>query len=178
LPSTRISNCAPIVPDLIFAEPNRVRAALLPWRSTRATALERTSRLVSLHRENNERPRSARAAPYPCADHVERAFDAGRPNCNFHGAHYNHDAAFEAERWTGMTCKPNCLHCKLNDVVIEHVRPLSTIDVSGLAFDMAETLAELILFVGPIERDRVINHTLDHFGRMLVEKEQSAAEAG
>ena len=39
----------------------------------------------------------------------------------------------------------DCLHCDINEVVREHIERTKTVDLAGLAADMAESLAELIL---------------------------------
>jgi hypothetical protein len=65
----------------------------------------------------------------------------------------------------------DCLHCKINTVVVQHIEKMDTINVPDLAADMAECLAELILFAAPeTDQPKLMDYTLEHFGRVFREK--------
>jgi hypothetical protein len=65
----------------------------------------------------------------------------------------------------------DCLHCKINKLVEEHVENVDQVDVAELAAKMAESLAELILFGAPPDQHAtLLAYTMAHLGEMFVEK--------
>jgi hypothetical protein len=68
-------------------------------------------------------------------------------------------------------CPADCLHCAINDLVLEHARKDDPVDVTDIASRMAESIADLLLFAAPPEEQpRLMAHTLQHLGWYLLAK--------
>ncbi len=64
----------------------------------------------------------------------------------------------------------DCLHCDINEVVREHIERTKTVDLAGLAADMAESLAELILLAPEDQQGAMLAEAIRHLGHAFLEK--------
>ena len=64
----------------------------------------------------------------------------------------------------------DCLHCKINALVEEHVQNVEQIDVMEVALKMSESLADVILTAPKEDQADLLAHTMAHLGAMFVEK--------
>jgi hypothetical protein len=71
----------------------------------------------------------------------------------------------------GAAWMSDCLHCDINDLVEKYLEKNEAVDITDLAARMAESLAELIVFVAPPEEQAMLlAHTIAHLGEMVIEK--------
>ena len=63
----------------------------------------------------------------------------------------------------------NCLHCKINEIVDEHVAD-KEVDLSELIAKMAESLADLVLSAEPAEHAKLLAFAVANVGEMYMEK--------
>ena len=64
----------------------------------------------------------------------------------------------------------DCLHCKINKLVDEHIEGLDPINLADLAMKMAESLADLILVAPKEEQANLLANAVAHLGDMFIEK--------
>jgi hypothetical protein len=63
-----------------------------------------------------------------------------------------------------------CLHCKINKLVDEHIEGLEPVNVADLVMKMAESLADLIHIAPKEDHANLLAHAMAHLGDMYVEK--------
>ncbi len=68
----------------------------------------------------------------------------------------------------------DCLHCKINEVVDEHVADKDEVDLSELIAKMAESLADLVLSAEPAEHAKLIAFAVAKVSQMYMEKSNAA----
>jgi hypothetical protein len=78
-------------------------------------------------------------------------------------------------------CKESCLHCAINDLVIERVKKCvdagGRINLPDWAEDMAQSLADLILVAAPPEEhDRLLAHTVAHLSDIMAARKGTASK--
>jgi hypothetical protein len=61
----------------------------------------------------------------------------------------------------------DCLHCDINEVVREHIERTKTVDLAGLAADMAESMAELILLAPEDQQGAMLAEAIRHLGHAI-----------
>ena len=65
----------------------------------------------------------------------------------------------------------DCLHCDINEVVQEHVERTKTVDLAGLAADMAESLAGIEYLLAPEDQQgAMLAEAIRHLGHTFLEK--------
>ena len=65
----------------------------------------------------------------------------------------------------------DCLHCDINELVKKRLEGGEVVDVADMAAQMAESLAELILYSVPeADQAKLMADTLAHFGHVFLEK--------
>jgi hypothetical protein len=73
-----------------------------------------------------------------------------------------------------------CLHCAINKLVeqrLEHAEKGQKIDVTDMASNMAESLADLIVQAAPPEEQgKLLAYTIAHLGEMILQKVGALAQ--
>jgi hypothetical protein len=64
----------------------------------------------------------------------------------------------------------DCLHCKVNEVVQEHIEGLKTIDLSEAVSKVGESLVDLILLGPKGEWGNLLAEAIREVGHMFLEK--------
>jgi hypothetical protein len=64
----------------------------------------------------------------------------------------------------------DCLHCKINELVEQHVAGNETVDLSELVATMSESLADLVLSAEPAEHAKLLAFAVANVGEVYMEK--------
>jgi hypothetical protein len=64
----------------------------------------------------------------------------------------------------------SCLHCKINDLVQEHIEGQEKVDIVALATNMAESLVDFVLLAPEEEQAKLLAVTIAHLGHVFLEK--------
>lgn len=64
----------------------------------------------------------------------------------------------------------DCIHCKINALVDDHLEAHGNADLADLAMRIAESLADLIHLAPKEDQGVLLGHAIAHLGDMYVQK--------